>query len=166
MRSTQKVRKANVQAATNRLAAHLISFVPLCFVENVSGKTSWTALECVFVCEDGQGVASDSSAPPRLCFPIMNTPLCSRDTQLSWTTWEERRTHACAEIEEGVTWHLFIAKTLWLHLRPKKQHLQPELLRKHLLVLFCTQSASNEFRAAEGFLACRNRINSTCVNIL
>lgn len=49
---------------TNRLAVHLISFVPLCFVENVSAKTSWTALESVFVCEHGQGVASDSSAPP------------------------------------------------------------------------------------------------------
>lgn len=36
--------------APNRLASRLISFVPLCFVQNVSAKTSWAALECVFVC--------------------------------------------------------------------------------------------------------------------
>lgn len=127
--------------APNRLASHLISFVPLCFVQNVSAKTSWAALECVFVCEDRQGVASDSSAPPGALLSHHEYAfVLQRHTQLRWTTWEERRTHACAEIEEGVTWHLFIARTLWLHLHPKKQHLQPELLLKHLVLLLCTQS--------------------------
>lgn len=48
----------------------------------------------------------------------------------------------------------------------KKQHLQPELLLKHPVALLRTQSVSNKSRAAEGFLVCRDRINTTCVNIL